>query len=362
MDDSWSDWVYWYGPFQSNLAAASWSTGHLDVFGVGNDSRMWQKTYDAEMGGWPPKDWSTSEFSDGSGDSDGHYASDPAVAAWPSQQLHLIILGDMGDHNNDHCYHSVYSSGEWSYYNEIAGSFRSQPSLVSWGEGRLDAVALSLDMKVWHRYYDSDQLQWQPVDWQWVGGESDHNLTFGTAPIIVARGPKQLAILAMAESDGSVMYLSGDGMKWGEWISLGKPPEQAKGWSPTSTSEGWVRPASNAPTSSGNIAHLTSSSVSTSRAGLDIGAIVGIAVGVGITVVAAAAALCWYWRKTHLKMQQRPESSIDKAKVLTNAHPAEDTISSAPVQELHADPVKPMLMSHPIADTSGAHELETGLP
>ncbi|KAM0721480.1 hypothetical protein Q7P37_002404 [Cladosporium fusiforme] len=361
VNESWNDWQNWYGPFLSELAPASWSAGHLAIFGVGNDSQMWQKTYDAATGGWPSEKWETSQLPDSQEDSKTEFASDPTVAAWPSRQLHLFVVGTLGSYANQ-CHYRKYSDGEWDDYAPIAGTFRSQLSVVAWGEGRLDVVGLGTDMKVWYRYIDSKELGWRPEDWEYVAHEYDkeNGLNFSTAPIIVSWGPGNLGIFAMAQVNGSIMYISGDGVDWGNWTSIGELPAGAREATASSTSSvGWIEPVS---TSSGATSSAsTPAPISTDNSTLGTGAIVGIAVGLGIVAIVAATGF-WYWRRVHKRSKSMEAAHTDLTvgapTLEVQANDTAKTLTQVPsVHELQNDQMRHIPMSNPIADTSGTHEL-----
>ena len=324
---------------------------------------MWQKTYDAATGGWPPEKWETSQIPDHPEGHKREFGSDPAVAAWPSRQLHFFVTGSEGDPIEHHCYYRKYSDGEWNDYENIEGGFASQLSAVAWGEGRVDVVGLAPDDRVWHRFADSEMLGWQPMSWKNIGREPYERpgLNFSTAPVIMSWGPGHLAIFAMAQTNGSIMHVSGDGSAWADWQSIGQLPAQAREATASSTSSvGWIEPVSTSSSSTPNAS--VSALVPKASSGLVPGAIAGIVVGVVIAAFAGAAGLFWYWRRLQGRTSAEatdadPDSSI-QAMQDPNIDAAGHQTQTMSVHELQENRMKHILMSNPVADTSGTHELE----
>ena len=90
----WSRWwggATWYptwynlgGQFTSGLGVASWAPGHLDVFGVGTDSQIWQRQHDAGWSGFTPVGFPPGGLAAGS--------SPDAVSSGPGR-IDLIVRG-----------------------------------------------------------------------------------------------------------------------------------------------------------------------------------------------------------------------------------------------------------------------------
>jgi hypothetical protein len=96
------------GRFNSAPAVVSWGPGRLDIFGLGTDDRVYQKTWDQNHGGW--------------------------TAGW-------TVLG--------------------------AVVFNSAPTAVSWRPGRLDGFGIGIDGQMYHNAYDNGN--W--IGWESLGGD-----------------------------------------------------------------------------------------------------------------------------------------------------------------------------------------------
>ena len=183
----------------------------------------------------------------------------------------------------------------------------------------------------------------------------------------------------MAQINGSIMHVSGDGSTWADWQSIGQLPAQAREATASSTSSvGWIEPVSTSSSSTPNAS--VSALVPKASSGLVPGAIAGIVVGVVIAAFAGAAGLFWYWRRLQRRtsaeaaglfwywrrLQRRtsaeatdadPDSSV-QAMQDPNIDAAGHQTQTMSVHELQENQMKHILMSNPVADTSGTHELE----
>ena len=165
----------------------------------------------------------------------------------------------------------------------------------------------------------------------------------------------------MAQINGSIMHVSGDGSTWADWQSIGQLPAQAREATASSTSSvGWIEPVSTSSSSTPNAS--VSALVPKASSGLVPGAIAGIVVGVVIAAFAGAAGLFWYWRRLQRRTSAEatdadPDSSV-QAMQDPNIDAAGHQTQTMSVHELQENQMKHILMSNPVADTSGTHELE----
>lgn len=328
---------------------------------------MWQKTYDSTTGGWrtPPLDWQTSQVSNGTEGTEGDFASDPSVVSWPTDQLHLFVVGSKGK-RLDTALYRAYVDGEWADYKDIGGTITSPMSAVAWAEGRLDVVGRGTDSDIWYRSFDSKDGKWQP-HWKPIGGGS-----FSSPPVIVSWGRKRLDVVAAAQNDSSILQLSRNGNTWGDWSSIGQLPSRAR-VTPFASGDAWpsstsAMPSSGlnswAPSLDGNSMNdgSTSAATSNSEAKLGTGAVAGIAVGAcaAAALVAMAVLLRLRYRKKNEAaaqsnvLQMRTEHR-QAAMFEASAHRS----NAAIVHELHEGPTRSIPMSRAVADNSGVHELES---
>jgi len=86
--NGWSGWGPLGGVYSSGFGVASWAHGHLDVFGVGTDSKLYQIQYDA---GWSARTPVTGPQSDGLV---GGFA--PDAVSWGPGRIDLVALDKAG--------------------------------------------------------------------------------------------------------------------------------------------------------------------------------------------------------------------------------------------------------------------------
>jgi hypothetical protein len=157
------DWESLGGCFVSAPAVVSWSKSRLDVFGVGRNGsdnvfQMLHRYRDGEEGAaWGPADhWEPL---------DGRFDSAPAVVSWEPGRLDIFGLG-----TDDRVYQKTLdqSHGGWTAGWTLLGTvaFNSAPAAVSWGPGRLDVFGIGIDGHMYHNAFDSGQ--W--IGWESLGG------------------------------------------------------------------------------------------------------------------------------------------------------------------------------------------------
>lgn len=96
----------------------------------------------------------------------------------------------------------LYSAGPntWGDYDGIVGV----PSIASWGNGRIDMVARTVNGSVAYRYYNPTTSSWWPSMGEWANLGSK-GTTAESDPVIVATGTNNLAIFRIA--DDGMLYV-----------------------------------------------------------------------------------------------------------------------------------------------------------
>jgi hypothetical protein len=201
-----NDWFGWtLGPVQvvDNPSAVSWAQDRIDVFARGADGALWQKWYDASLGGW--KSWAKLG---------GTLNSPPAVTTWGPGRLDIFSTTSSGE-----LQHYWFGSGNWQNW-EVVGSpasnvsLISAPGAISWGNGRIDIFGKGSDGALWQKWYDASLGGWQP--WTRLGG------IFNSAPTISSWGPGRLDLFSKGPAGDLQHYWFANG--WKEWETLGTPP------------------------------------------------------------------------------------------------------------------------------------------
>ncbi|GAC1471861.1 MAG: hypothetical protein PVSMB3_04020 [Candidatus Dormibacteraceae bacterium] len=186
-------WNSLNGIFLSGPDASSWAANRVDVFGVGQDSGLWQNTWNGTLwAGWSPLG--------------GIVTADPGAVSWSAGRIDVFVRGQDGA-----LYHR-YSDGTRWYggWEGLGGGMKFGPDVASWAPGRLDIFITGLDNQLWHRYWGGGGWGgWEPL-----GG----NLT--SSPTAVSWGPNRLDIFARG-SDNQMWHFGWAGNRWFGWEPLG---------------------------------------------------------------------------------------------------------------------------------------------
>jgi hypothetical protein len=151
-------------------AVTSWAANRLDIFVVGQDYVMYQKTWDGSQ--WKP---STSGWQ-GLG---GNLGWEPAVTSWAADRLDVFAMG--GDRN---VYHKAWNGSSWqpsqTGWQGLGGDGRifTPPVAVSWGPNRLDIFAVSgtsdpMSYPLYHKAWSGSSWQPSQTGWEGLGGDFD---------------------------------------------------------------------------------------------------------------------------------------------------------------------------------------------
>jgi hypothetical protein len=168
--DDLSAWQALGGTFTSAPAAIAWGADRVDVFGVGTDHAMYQKTANGES-------WSPSWQSIG-----GTFTSAASVVLSGPSQVNLFARGA------DFTLRGNHTDGTtWFGFENHGGNLASPPAAVSWGANRIDVFAIFNDGALWHRWWDG-QI-WN--DWESLGG------TYMGEPAPVSWAPGRLDVFVM---------------------------------------------------------------------------------------------------------------------------------------------------------------------
>jgi hypothetical protein len=181
-------WESLGGALIGSPSAASWGSGHLDVYARGTDNALHHKWYSNGWSGW--------EYIGG------QLTSEPAAVAWGPGRMDVFARGTDGS-----LIHTWFD-GTWHGWESLGGQIVGKPAVVSWGPGHLDVYVRGTDNALHHKWYNNG---WS--DWEYLGGQ----LT--SEPAAVAWAPGRVDVFARG-TDASLIHTWFDG-GWGGWESLG---------------------------------------------------------------------------------------------------------------------------------------------
>jgi hypothetical protein len=150
---AWSGWNYQAGALlQATPAAVSRGANALDYFGVGMDGLL--KYGFADQWGY------------GLENLDGNFGG-LAATTWSSDRLDVFGVGA-----DRAIWHRYYASGSgWTEWRSLGGVFTSKPAVASWAPGRLDVFGRGTDGALWHTWCDGvncNNNAW--AGWEYMGG------------------------------------------------------------------------------------------------------------------------------------------------------------------------------------------------
>jgi hypothetical protein len=192
-------WIDVGGVFTSAPAAIAWNGDRIDVFGVGLDAAMYQRTV---SGSSISQNWERLG---------GNFNSEAHPVSWGKNRLDVFARGV------DYTLRHRSSNGaSWETdWENLGGSLASPPFAVSWGADRLDVFVIGSDGQLWHRWWDGEI--WN--DWESLPLPL-YTPSFGSPPVAVALAPGRLDVFATG-TDGMVRHIAYQNDSWGPWRSFG---------------------------------------------------------------------------------------------------------------------------------------------
>jgi hypothetical protein len=188
---AWGGWVPLGGVLTSRAAAVSWGPNRIDVFVRGTDNALYHRWYDTA--GW--HSW------EGLG---GRLLTGAAVASWGSGRLDVFVVG-----TDSALYHKWYDSSGWHGWEGLGGRITADPSAVSWGPNRVDVFARGTDNALYHRWLDSSGWHgWEGLGGYLISGPAASSCTAGHLDVF-------------AVGSDSALYRRGFNGGWGIWQRVG---------------------------------------------------------------------------------------------------------------------------------------------
>ena len=166
----WSKWATFSSElsFRHPLTVTSWGENRLDVFAVELDNSLWHLYWDGSQWSIPFEHLGTYK--------------DPlvgSVGVTSHSKDHFDIVGlsirDLGSHY----FHKYYDSYSWQpsvsgwFDKGTTKPFKSNPSVVSWGENRFDIFGETFDGEWLHQAWTG--YDWYPgsTEWEMLAGDKE---------------------------------------------------------------------------------------------------------------------------------------------------------------------------------------------
>jgi hypothetical protein len=189
-------------PAEYGVTLTTASPARLDVFTVGADKAVWQKTYSA-LAGWG--DWASIG---------GAAASQPHAVTWPDGRIDVVVRGAGG-----HAWMRTFlpSTGQWGSWEDLGGPVHSDVSVATLRSDRIDLFARAADGSLMTRSSIGGSA-WTPWSPHTVGSQA------GVAPVWWnVGGVDRLDVFGVdsrfevAQSQSVAPYEA-----WTDWYSLGE--------------------------------------------------------------------------------------------------------------------------------------------
>ncbi len=148
--DSWGAWVSLGGCFRGIPTLTTWDSSRLDAFGIGCGGGatdiLFHKPYINNA-------W----FADWSSHTDFNSKSGVSAVAWGSGRIDIV-----GQSADNQVIFKSFAGGQWYPASTLGGCISSQPSISSWGVGRLDIAVVGCDATIGKTV---SVKTWQSTSW-----------------------------------------------------------------------------------------------------------------------------------------------------------------------------------------------------
>ncbi|KAI4111058.1 MAG: hypothetical protein LQ339_000786 [Xanthoria mediterranea] len=160
--NGWEVFTFAEHPFRKDipLSVTSWGENRLDIYGVGQNNALYHKYWDGYQ-------WAAWEYL-------GNMTGIESVAAtsWSANRIDIVIKV------KGKLYYKYYNGAEWKpmlktfYPKSPYVTFRSDPSVVSWGENRFDIFGVSVNGDLVHQTWTGES--WYPSEtaWEYLTGSA----------------------------------------------------------------------------------------------------------------------------------------------------------------------------------------------
>ena len=196
------------GTLSSGPSVVSWGAERIDIFAVDDNSRVAHLYWD----GYQWSKWETFstlvKFRPGS----------LTATSWGKGRLDVWV-GDV-DYKLWHLYYVEGSDWVWEPLSDVTDGILGSVSVTSWSVNRFDIVALGTSSQYLYKYFNGESWQPSPQGWYSKG----QNEPFVSNPSIVSWGENRLDIQGVTIK-GELMHQAWTGDSWypgaDQWESLG---------------------------------------------------------------------------------------------------------------------------------------------
>ena len=188
-----SAWLALGGFLTSDPDVSSWGGGRLDVFARGGDNALWHRSSN-DGSSW--SDWESLG---------GVLTSGPAAVSSATNGIDLFVRGGDGA-----LWTKSWNGSGWSGWSSLGGFVIGDPDVASWSANRLDLFARGGDDALWHQWRDG--AQWS--GWQPLGG------ILSSSPGTTSSGVGRVEV-GVRGGDNALWLLTWNGASWSGWSSLG---------------------------------------------------------------------------------------------------------------------------------------------
>ncbi|HVM01690.1 MAG TPA: hypothetical protein VM263_03395 [Acidimicrobiales bacterium] len=155
-------------------------------------------------------------------------SSPDATAVRGNNRLDVVIVDSSG---NVHWTHEDHPFTNWTAYQNLgqpsSGPIKGNPSITSWGPGRLDVFARGTDDRLWQRFSNDGGQNWS----EWLKPFGDDGV-LASSPEAATRGPNRLNVFVVG-TDGSLWERFYDSAWNHGWIWHSAPTPGVSGASAT---------------------------------------------------------------------------------------------------------------------------------
>jgi hypothetical protein len=200
-----TEWTPLGGYALSQPVVTSSGTGRIDLFVTGPDSAVYTKTWDGAK--WLPSSGGWTRL-------DGQIFGAPSVVSWGPGRIDLIVVG-----TDSNIYQRTSTDGQWSNWAALGGPALGPPALVSWGPNRLDIFIIGGDKGIYHKYWDGSQWNPSPSEWQPVGGTVYGDVNVVAMPAAVSWGAGRIDLFVMG-TDRAIYQKTSVWDSWTGWAAM----------------------------------------------------------------------------------------------------------------------------------------------
>jgi hypothetical protein len=189
---TWSAWINLGGEFLSNPSAVNWGSSRLDVFGIGMNGTLWQRTWTATNGWYP--------WVDTGG---GRVQWTPAVTSRGFGSIDAFAVND----DEQVMHRNFNTTTGWSQWVNLGGTASAPPAATALGADRLNVLVRdasgTLATKMWTA--SSGWYNWVDRQIAIFGGPSVSHRTDAAMDVFV-RHPQERTLMHVFSGDGGATY------------------------------------------------------------------------------------------------------------------------------------------------------------